>query len=261
MQVARTLVLAMMVLLSACAEERRYLGEAGLHQVALTKSTRPAFATKGDALFVVEQRVGLPVLRPPESVLHDLRQAASAFDDLPFRRLPWVQRGDLAIEVDFTLSNLDDAMREVVVIVNGFNEFHEYRPGLTVTDDAITPDFSQWERAYRLEPEQRISRTIREEEFDEIAVDLAIVVNGAPDSNAVVFFENESSDDQRSSALIPDVVPGLAGFHIGLRATAAADLVLDVSVRVRDAGERLADEGDEVFEPRPEPFAPIAAER
>jgi hypothetical protein len=244
---------------AGCIEERRYIGD-GLYQVALTESTAPAFEGEDGALFIVEQRVELPVRVPTDIALQDLSEAASRFEGLPFPRMPWVERGDLGIEVDFTLSNLDDAERQVAVIINGFNEFHEYMPGVTVIDEEPTADFSQWERLYELEPRQRIDGTVREEDFDEAAVDLATVVNGAPNSNAVVFFENKSSRDERSRAFIPEVIPGLCGFRLGLRATGAGRIVLEATVRVRDAGDRLADEQDEPFMVMPAPFVPVAAE-
>jgi len=261
MRVVVVMVIAVVLLAasSGCTEERRYIGEDGFYQVALSESTTAAYESEDGALYIVEQRVELPLSVPPETAIEDLRQGAEGYMNLPFDRLPWVERGDLAIEVDFTLSNLEDAERQVAVIVNGFNEFDEYMPGVTVIDEEPTPDFSQWERVYELEPRQRLSRTIREEDFDETAVDLATVVNGAPNSNQVVFFESKSSADERLREFIPPVIPGLAGFRIGLRATGAARIVLDASVRVRDAGGRLADEGTRPFEVNPEPFMPVVA--
>jgi hypothetical protein len=241
-----------------CSDERRFIGEDGFYQVALTESTSAAFAVEDGALYIVEERVELPIERPTETALQDLRQAAQSIDGLPFPRMPWLERGDLAIEVDFTLSNLDDVERQVAVIINGFNEFHEYQPGVTLIDEEPTADFSQWERLYELGPEQRVVGTVREEEFDEAAVDLATVVNGAPNSNAVVFFENKSSRDERNAQYVPVVIPGLAGFRIGLRATESGRVVLDASVRVRDAGDRLANPDDAPFRIAPAPFAPVS---
>jgi hypothetical protein len=241
-----------------CTDERRFIGDGGFYQVALTETTAPAYAAEDGALYIVEERVAVPIRRPTETALEDLRQAAANFEGLPFPRLPWVERDDLALEVDFTLSNLDEAERQVAVIINGWNEFHEYQPGVTLVDEEPEADFSQWERLYKLAPEQRASHTVREEEFDEAAVDLATVVNGAPNSNSVVFFENKSSRDERNRQYIPEVIPGLAGFRIGLRTTQPGRLVLDVSVRVRDAGDRLADPDDEPFATTPAPFVPVA---
>jgi hypothetical protein len=174
--------------------------------------------------------------------------------------MPWVERDDLAVSIDFTLYNLDDEDHDVMVMLNGFNEFDEYVPGIRVVDDEVEVDFAQWERLFTVEGKQRLSRTIREEELDETAVDLATVVNGAPNSNQVVYFENLSDRDERSMEFIPEVIPGLMGFRLGLRTTAAVNVLLEAVVRVRDAGDRLADEGDEYFEVEPEPFTPMAPE-
>jgi hypothetical protein len=142
------------------------------------------------------------------------------------------------------------------VIVNGFNEFHEYTPGVIVVDDEPTAEFSQWERLFQLERGQRITRTIREEELDEVAVDLATVVNGADNPNNVVFFENMSATDERNREFIPDVVPALMGVRLGLRATAAANVLLEATVRVRDVQDMLAADDEEPYVVMPEAFEP-----
>lgn len=248
--------------LAACAEERRFIGEDGLYQVALAADTAPALEGEDGegALYIVETRVELPVRQPPETTLQDLQESGAQIDGLPFPRMPFVERDDLPVQVDFTLTNLDDAERQIAVIVNGYNEFDEYVPGAQVVDDELVIDLSQWERIYDLKPRERLALTVREEEFDEAAVDLATVVNGAPNAQQIVYFENKSATDARSKPYIPSVIPGLMGFRIGLRAQGAANAVLDVSVRVRDVGDRLASGNDALFEIMPEPFMPTAAE-
>lgn len=246
--------------LFACNDERRYVGDPPVVQVALTDATAPAFTAEDTQIFVIEQRVELPIRPPSETVLADLQTAAQKFDGLPFPRMPWLARDALSLVVDFTLYNLDTQPHDVTVTVNGFNEFDEYFPGINVVDDDVVIDFAQWERLYTLEPGKRITRTIREEEFDEAAVDLATVVNGAPSSNQVVYFENLSDRDPRSQKYIPDVIPGLGGFRIGMRTTEAVNVLLEATVRVRDTDDRLADDGDPTFELHPEPFMPVAPE-
>jgi hypothetical protein len=252
-------VLASMAL--ACNEERTYLGEEGGYHVEIMADAMPTFVgDRGETLFIVEQRIEVPLLAPTAAELAELEQAVARYPGLPFPRAPWVERAALAIEVDFVLENLADSEQQIAVIANGFNEFHEYQPGVVVIDEEPTPDYSQWEWVYKLAPHQRVGRTIREDEFDEIAVDLATVVNGAPNSNQVVYFENNSSADPRNQPFIPPVIPGLCGFRLGLRTTSAAGATLDASVRVRDGEGLLADPDDDVFLVQPQPFLPVAPE-
>lgn len=252
------LALVLAVLATACAQERRYVGE-GVHRVVLTADVAPAFESDEGGLFIVERRIDLPIQAPADTVLDDLAQGAQDLD-LPFPRLPWVERGDVETQIDFVLSSLDDEDRDVGVIVNGYNEFHEYVPGVIEIDDEPVPQFSQWERVYKLRAGQRITATVREDELDEVAVDLATVVNGAPNSEEIVYFANHSSRDPRARPYIPSVIPGLCGVRIGLRTLEPAVAVLEATVRVRDVGDKLAGDGDAVLVATPEPFMPVTAE-
>jgi hypothetical protein len=242
----------------ACAEERSYVGD-GVHTVAITEDTPAAFETEEGALYMVERRIDLPIRNPAESVIADLQQGAQG-RELPFPRLPWVERGDVETQIDFTISSLDDEAHQIGVIVNGYNEFHEYVPGVIEIEDEPVPQFSQWETLLELGPFERITGTVREDELDEVAVDLATVVNGAPNSAAVVFFENKSSEDPRSRQYIPSVVPGLVGVRIGLLALEQAVVVLEATIRVRDVNDKVADDDEVMLVPMPQEFMPVTEE-
>lgn len=230
--------------LSACQPEPFYLGEGDVYQVALSEATMPALQSDDAALFIVETRAELPVREPSAEELAALMSGASAYAGLPFPRLPWVKRDDCPLQVDFTLTNLDQEPHDIDVILNGANEFHEYVPIVVSDENMIIPLHAQWEHRYDLGPEQRLTATVREEELDEMAVDLATVVNGAPNSDEIVYFENNSQTDPRARPYIPAVIPGLVAIRLGMRATGAANVLLEASVRVRDDGDRLA-HGDE----------------
>jgi hypothetical protein len=97
--------------------------------------------------------------------------------------------------------------------------------------------------------------------MDEIATDLATVVNGAPNSNLVVQFQSQSTRDPRVHRYIPDVIPALVAFRMGLQTGEAAPLELRVSVRVQDHGARVAARGEEAWElPTPADFVPVVPE-
>jgi hypothetical protein len=242
--------------LVACRVEPEYIGDGKLYQVAITADTVPALSIDEEAaLFIVETRAELPVRAPTAA-----ERSALARASVPFPRLPWVARDDIAIQVDFTLTNLDAEPHNIDVILNGANEFHEYVPRVLMDDEQAIPLHSQWERRYDLGARQRLAATVREEELDEIAVDLATVVNGAPNSDEIVYFENNSASDQRSKPFIPKVIPGLIALRFGLRATEAVNVLLEVSVRVRDEADKLAHDDEPRLEQMPQPFESVVPE-
>jgi hypothetical protein len=240
-----------------CDDPRTYVGDGKLYQVALTSMTTPAISGMDGAIYIVETHAELSIRQPTSSELAALVAGVKQYKKLPFPRLPWVKRGDLALQVDFTLSNLDADPHDVDVIINGANEFDEYVPGVQVVEDDPLPLHSQWERSYSVPAKSRITGTVREEELDEAAVDLATVVNGAPSSDEVVYFENKSDSDPRSKPYIPAVIPGLTALRLGVRASAASNALLEATVRVRDVGDKLAASGDKVMKLSPVLFQSV----
>jgi hypothetical protein len=257
----RMLVLLFCACSVACGDDRVYVGDGKLYQVALTAMTAPVIASDEGGLYIVETLAELPIRNPSSTELADLRAGVKHYKDLPFSRLPWVEHGELELQVDFTLSNLDNAAHDIDVTINGANEFFEYIPGVVeVEDEAPLPRHAQWERRYTLAAKERKAVTVREDELDEAAVDLATVVNGAPNSDEVVYFENKSASDARSMKYIPEVIPGLTALRLGLRATQAAPILLEATVRARDVGGKLAEPGEARMPLDPQPFAAVSPE-
>src|SRR5262249_31380512 len=137
-------------------------------------------------VFIAKRRFSLPISPPSDAQLTLLGQGAQG-RMLPFPRLPWVEREDLELKVDYTLENRSDRTVTALVFVDGVNEFNAYAPGVE--------DFHQWERRFELSAGELVTGVITELEMDEIAIDLATVVNGALNSNLVVHFESQSGSD------------------------------------------------------------------
>jgi hypothetical protein len=232
--------LCLPILASACIQEESYVGEAGFYSFAMTTDTPPFVMAEENALYILETRIELPITIPTPEELAELGMQAPA----PFPRMPWVGRRDLVIEVDLSVTNLMDEEREVGVSLNGISEFHEYVPGFEIVDDEAVPNFNGWEHSLSLAPHETWQWTIQTEELDEVAVDLATIGNMAPNPNMIVYFENQSAHDERAQPYIPEVIPGLVGFRLGLFAFAASNIVVEASVRVLDDNSRLADPED-----------------
>ncbi|MEQ8456283.1 MAG: hypothetical protein RLO52_35810 [Sandaracinaceae bacterium] len=249
------------LLLSGCLEEQRYITPegGGIFAMAIDETTPPFFESEDGNLYLLEERVLIDLREPTAEELAALGDVGDM--QIPYAQLPWLRRGDLEIQVDFTLSNLSpDSSVTAGVVLNGINEFHEYNPGVQVVDEELQIDFSQWERTYRLGPGERLSGTIREEEIDEIAVDLATVVNMAPNPNQIVYFDNQSANDRRSQMYIPDAIPALTGLRVGIRSESPVPVLLEYTLRVRDVrGVLVQGDAEPWMAPQPALFGPADA--
>lgn len=258
-----SLLAATVALASGCLTEQRYMAPegGGAWVIAVEPDTPPFFESEDGNLYLVEQRVEFQFREPTAEEQAALGDVAGL--DIPYASLPYVRRDDIEVQLDWTLSNVSEATVQVEVVVNGFNEFHEYNPGVQVVEDEVIADFSQWERAIRLGPGERRTGTIREEELDEVAVDLATVVNGVTNANQIVYFENQSSLDRRAQMFIPDVIPALTGVRVGIRSQGVdgdgnpIPVVLEFTVRVTDNRQILVQGEDEPWPlPAPVLFGP-----
>lgn len=252
----KTILIAAISLGAAgCLEEQRYITPegGGPWAFAVDMDTPPFFTSDDGDAYLVEQRIEIPFRQPTEEEWAELGDIGDA--QIPYARLPWLRRGDIELQIDYTVSNLEpESPVTVGVTVNGFNEFHEYNPGIQIVENRIAFDFAGWERTVQLGPGERVSGTIREEHLDEIAVDLATVVNGAPNANQIVHPQSHSAVDRRSQQFIPDVVPALTGVRAGLRVATGSGapppmLVMELTVRVRDVRGVLVRGDDEPWVP------------
>lgn len=236
-------------------EANTYLGDAGVFQLALLETSAPLATYRESALFKVERAVIIPMSGPQSE--EDWSSLWTDNEGLPWERRPWLERHDYELEIDWTLTNLDDVEHTLTLYVNGRNEFDHYLPQYGRDLAGLVPDTNQFERTLALAPLGELAGTIREDQLDEVAVDLASVVNGA--SDPAYLMTHASALDPDSAALVPPIVPGLTMLYVGLQVLrplgseldpdlAGANVVLEFSVRVRDRAGRLVAE-DQAFLP------------
>lgn len=241
--------LALSGLLTGCAAQEEFTAP-GIIAFAMTADTPPFFMSPTNSVYVIESRVELPVRNPGPAM--DALWTIPAGITIPYERMPWVRQGDFALEVDYTVSNLSDETVTVAVIANAFNEFHEYVPLVTIVERMAVADYSGYEWTAVLAPGERYTATIREEEMDELAFDLAAIGNTVdglpPNPNRIAYPSNQHDHDPYAALYTPSVVPALTGFRLGMRVTSegvAPKMVLEATVRLRDIHDKLVDAGEE----------------
>jgi hypothetical protein len=217
--------------------------------VAIAETTPPLYEGGETKLFQVQAQMRLPMKKPDDD------EAKALGKSPPYPRAPFLKASDVRYEVRFTLSNLDDTAHSVELLIDPWNEFARYRPGVVVGEEGVTPNFSGFDRYFVIPPKQRIEGSLTPDDMRELSVDLATAMNildnppsadsGGPGAGALI---NRAMNQQnRSNAFdplvtpyVPSVVPGLIGFDIGLRASETMNVAVEVYVDITDvAGGKM----------------------
>jgi hypothetical protein len=210
--------------------------------LGMNSTVAPTYDDGQTKIFTAQTAVPLPIRRPTDDDL----KGRMPVD--PFPRSPWLVVDDVRLEMRFTLSNLDDDDHTVELLVDPWNEFVRYRPGLVVGRDNATPDLSGYDRRFIVPGKSRVEGVLTPDDMRELAVDLATAqqivahppgMDASVDAHALVNrafnVQNRSNDgDPLLTPRIPAVIPGLTGFDLGLRMDQAADVAIEVTIDVTD---------------------------
>jgi hypothetical protein len=245
-------VCGLLGLLPACGgdDEQRSLDPV---QVGMTADLEPAYDDGELTLFEVKRAIQFPIVAPSAADL----EAAAGRAVAPFARYPFVTNRDVEVQVSWTLTNLDEGTHNVALLIEPWNEFGRYVPGLALVDaeDAeFAPNLSGIEILMDV-PGTADSRSSRAfgvftiEDMNELAIDFAVAMNvianppsgeDGPSATTLVnhsfAVEQRSHRDVLSRPYIPGVIPGLTGIDVGLRTYEAANVALEVVVEVIDKG-------------------------
>lgn len=232
-------------------------------QVGLTPEVAPIFEDDESQLFEVKRGLQFPILAPSAAEAEALNRESVE----PYGRRPWITNEDVKVQLTWTISNLDEEPHVVELLVDPWNEFGRYYPGMNLVDaedQEFKPNFSGIDRLYVLDGKKagassRRHGTYTFDDMNEMAVDFATVQNmikfpppppnGAPMdpnmmedplptyANHAFNFINRSADDLLIAPYIPAVIAGLTGVDFGFRTTEKATIALDVQVEVVDLGE------------------------
>jgi hypothetical protein len=250
--------------------------------LAMTSMMTPYYSDGQISLYQVQVPVPLPVRKMTSA---DNQSVGAAPPGTPYPRGVFLRAEDEAVEVHFTISNLDDTRLSVWLLIDPWNEFVRWRPGVTVVNDEDTQPNYGYDQEFTVEGKGRIEGTITTDDMHEIAIKLASVekllasmqaqatgqaASGAGfDATSIannIFNPQNRSNGVPSDPLytpwIPPVIAGLTGFDLGLRTSAPANVAVEISMEVQDLrGDRfvLEDSNAAQMGPPPQTLSPPSA--
>lgn len=214
--------------------------------------TAPPILDDGETqVFQVTTPVALPLRRPSAD------EVPKGNAD-PYPRPPFYDAHDLRTTVRFTLSNLDDQQHTVELLIDPWNEFVRYVPGVASTRGGtlMTPNLSGIDRFFVLPPLGRVQGILPPDDLLELAIDLgtAMALERHPPAgdafggpalyNRAFNVQNRSTEpDPVLERFIPPVAAGVVGFALGLRTNERAKVAVEIVVDVQDlVGGRIVDD-------------------
>lgn len=262
---------ALALALSACSSKTARTQTLEPQQLGMSSKMAPIYDDGETQLYEAQMPVKFPIAAPSQDQLKTLRKTHVK----PFGRAPWLTNKDEQVRVTWTLSNLDAKPHDVELLVDPWNEFGRYWPGMQVQDaqrQQLTPNLSGIDMMLRVEGKSsgdssRRHGTFTVQDMNELATDFATAINiiknvkmpsagqmGDMNNNTdnpvtlvnhAFAIENRSYNDPLIAKYIPSVIPGLTGFDIGLRTTEKANVAVEFTVELveTDGGQKIVPHG------------------
>ena len=231
--------------------------------LGMTASMAPYYSDGETTLYEVQVPVPLPVRKMTSA---DLQAVGAAPPGTPYPRGVFLRAEDESVEVRFTISNIDNAEHDVWLLIDPWNEFVRWQPGVTVVDDETTLPNYGYDLEFTVPGNQRVEGTITSDDVHEIAIKLAAVEKllASPQSQTTTMTGSDFDVTQvanhifnpqnRSNAVptdllytpwIPPVIAGVTGFDLGLRTTELANVAVEITIDVQDLrGDRFVPQDD-----------------
>jgi len=213
--------------------------------VAIGATEKPTYSDANLSLYESQTPVAFPVRRPTGSELGALPHAVS-----PYPRSPFLLASDETVEIDYTVTNLDNQSNTVWLLIDPWNEFVRYKPGVTVvSQDESEPNLSGIQLPILLLPHQRIQGNISAQDMSNLALKLdtamqIMATTFAADATygAGTLLNHDFNTqnipgpgDPLLASYTPKVVAGLTGFDLGLQSYSPMNVAIEVTVNVLDA--------------------------
>jgi hypothetical protein len=186
-------------------------------------------------------------------------------DALGFKA-PWLRRENVAISVQYSITNLDQRSGKAQIYVDGANEFTTYdRAALQAAAQAAAMNNDQvvvlpliQTIPVEVAAGETKTGTIREDDFAEAELDLDAIGRWMAPPAAVLINASEVNAVGLERVPPNEVVPAM--FQLNVALVAQRHMRLDFLVRVRDSRQRLLDlaHAGDAFAPKPMGYTPPA---
>jgi hypothetical protein len=248
-------VAAMLVTLASCANDssNQLTAPVDLGMTSAEAGALMPYYSDGNlTLYQVSVPVPLPVRRPTQA---ELQAVGAAPMDTPYPSAPFLTAGDEILEVHYVVSNLDSEPHTIWMLIDPWNEFVRYNPGVTVvSDDETDPNFG-YDLSFYVQGDSRVEGDLTSDDMQEIAIKLAAAENvisqetnlamqamngnGTDPTTLVNHIFNpqnwSNTNDPLFTPWVPPVIAGLTGFDLGLRSfDAAANIAVEITIQVQD---------------------------
>jgi hypothetical protein len=223
--------------------------------LGMLETTAAAYDDGETQIYQVSKEVKMPFRRAND----DERPSGGQVD--PYPRAPFHIAPDTRITVRYTLSNLEDRPHTVELLIDPWNEFVRYRPGVAQGDEETIPNFSGIDRFFVVPPKGRIEGIFTPDDMVELATDLATAMALARrppaadgDFGGPGLFNRAFNVQNRSSEPDPVLAPWLPkgpiaaviGFDLGLRTYERAKIAVELVIDIEDLnGERVVKTGED----------------
>jgi hypothetical protein len=222
--------------------------------LGMTDSVTPVYNTAQLTLYEVQVPVPLPVEKPTAQ-----QEAALGGPVAPYPHEPFLLNSDISLEVHYTITNLDSQRHSVYLLLDPWNEFVRYKPGVQyVSDDETLPNLSGYENSILIDGDSRVQGTVTTDDTIAMAIGLAAAMDVmSQPANAMATYSQATlidhifniqnrpiSNDPLVSQYVPSVIAGLTGFDLGLRSDSPENIAIEIIVDITDlSGDRLVPQG------------------
>jgi hypothetical protein len=233
----------------------------------MTSTMAAYYSDEELTIYESQTAVSLPVKAPTASDISSLGPTPAG---TPYPHAPFLTADDESLEVHYTISNLDSTEHTVWMLIDPWNEFVRWNPGISIVSDEETVPNYGYDLPFLVPAMSRVDGTITSDDMREIAIKLASVEtllaspqamaaasdagmgdDAADDPNATSMASNafdataiannimnpqnrSNGGDPIYTPWIPPVIAGLTGFDLGLRTYEAANVAIEITIDVQD---------------------------